>query len=80
MTEASAPKSVRYEADIKPLFRARDEQAMKWALDLYSYEDVSQHADGILAKLRDGSMPCDGRWPNDRVDLFDQWIRGGKLP
>lgn len=80
MTEASAAKAIRYEADIKPLFRARDEQAMKWALDLYSYEDVSQQADAILAKLRDGSMPCDGAWPNDRIDLFDQWIRGGKLP
>jgi hypothetical protein len=80
VSDATAATPVRYEADIKPLFRARDEQAMKWALDLYSYEDVSQHADGILAKLRDGSMPCDGGWPSDRVELFDQWIRGGKLP
>lgn len=80
MTEATSARPVRYEADIKPLFRARDEQAMKWALDLYSYDDVSQQADGILARLRDGSMPCDGRWPNDRVELFERWIRGGKQP
>ena len=79
MTQA-ADAQVHFEADIKPLFRARDEQAMKWAFDLYSYEDVSQNADAILAKLRSGSMPCDGRWPSARVDLFDQWIRGGKLP
>jgi hypothetical protein len=53
---------------------------MKFALDLYSYEDVSQHADAILAKLQSGAMPCDGRWPEDRVDLFDRWISDGKLP
>jgi hypothetical protein len=75
----AAAKPVHYEADIKPLFRARDQQAMKWALDLYSYTDVSQQADAILGKLRNGSMPCDGAWPADRVDLFDQWIRDGKL-
>jgi hypothetical protein len=80
VTDATAAEPVRYEADIKPLFRARDQQAMKWALDLYSFEAVSQHADAILARLRDGTMPCDGSWPNARVDLFDRWIRGGKLP
>jgi hypothetical protein len=72
-------QEVHYESDIRPLFRDRDEQAMKWALDLYSYEDVSQHADAILARLRNGSMPCDGHWPGDRVDLFDKWVRDGKL-
>ncbi len=80
MPEATAAEPVRYEANIKPLFRARDQQAMKFAMDLYSYEDVSQHAEAILAKLRSGFMPCDGRWPDDRVDLFDRWIRGGKQP
>jgi hypothetical protein len=80
MTEGSAAEPVGYEANIKPLFRARDQQAMRFAMDLYSYQDVSQHADAILAKLRGGTMPCDGRWPEARVDIFDNWIRGGKLP
>ena len=80
MTENTAAEPLHFEADIKPLFRDRDQQAMTWALDLYSYEDVSEHADAIVTKLRTGAMPCDGRWPDDRVDLFDQWIRGGKLP
>lgn len=77
MTETTATP-VRYEADIKPLFRTRDQQAMLFALDLYSYGDVSQQADAILKRLRSGSMPCDGPWPADRVDLFDRWIRDGK--
>jgi hypothetical protein len=80
MTDAASAEPVRFEADIKPLFRTRDQQAMKFALDLYSYQDVSQHSDAILARLRSGAMPCDGRWPSDRVELFDQWVRGGKLP
>jgi hypothetical protein len=78
VTETTA-EPVHYEADIKPLFRTRDQQAMSFAMDLYSYGDVSQHADAILDKLRSGAMPCDGAWPADRVDLFDRWIRDGKL-
>jgi hypothetical protein len=80
VTEAPDATEVSFEKDIKPLFRTRDREAMRRAFDLYSSDDVSQHADAILAKLRDGSMPCDGRWPADRVDLFDRWIRDGKLP
>jgi hypothetical protein len=79
MTEPAAAEAVHYEAQIKPLFRGRDQQTMKWAFDLWSYQDVSEHADAILTRLRDGTMPCDGRWPDARVELFDQWIRGGKL-
>jgi hypothetical protein len=80
VTEVHAATPLRYEADIKPLFRTRDQHAMAWAFDLYSYADVSEHADAILARLRSGTMPCDGRWPDDRIDRFDQWVRDGKLP
>ena len=80
MAQPTPAESVSYETNIKPLFRDRDQQSMKWALDLWSYEEVSSHADAILAKLRSGEMPCDGGWPPDRVDLFDQWIHGGKRP
>jgi hypothetical protein len=79
VAQAAPTETVRYGKDIKPLFRGRDQEAMKWAFDLWSYEDVSQHADAILGRLRNGTMPCDGSWPSDHVDLFDQWIRGGKL-
>ena len=79
MPDDSATAPLRYEADIKPLFRSRDRHAMEWALDLYSYADVSKNADAILARLRNGTMPCDGAWPFDQVDRFDQWVRGGKL-
>jgi hypothetical protein len=46
--------------------------------DLWSHDDVSRNADAILARLSDGSMPCDGAWPEEQVDLFQRWIEGGK--
>jgi len=63
---------------IKPLFRKRDQQSMQFAFDLWSCADVVQHADAILERLRNGSMPCDGAWPQERVAVFARWIASGK--
>ena len=64
--------------EIKPLFRERDRGSMEFAFDLWSYDDVSANADAILGRLEDGTMPCDGAWSADRVDLFKRWIEAGK--
>jgi hypothetical protein len=69
---------VSFENDVKPLFRDRDQALMEFAFDLWSHDDVSEHADAILARLRAGSMPCDGPWPSAQVDLFERWIARGK--
>lgn len=69
---------ISFERHIKPLFREGDRQSMKWAFDLWSHDDLSEHADAILARLRDGSMPCDGAWPQSQVDLFQRWAESGK--
>ena len=71
---------VQFATQIKPLFRQKDLQSMRRHFDLGSYEDVSAHADRILQRLRAGTMPCDGAWPPPRVDLFERWARGRKLP
>ena len=55
--------------------REHDRESMERSFDLWSYEDVSQHADAILTRLRAGDMPCDGAWPQENVDLFES---GGK--
>jgi len=68
---------VRFAQHIKPLFRPMDRQSMKWAFDLWSYQDVRAHADGILQHLHNGSMPCDGAWPHERVDVFRRWVESG---
>jgi hypothetical protein len=71
---------VHFQGDIKPLFRDKDRQSMRLHFDLGSYEDVSDHADRILERLRRGSMPCDGAWPAEQIEVFERWVRGGKLP
>jgi hypothetical protein len=68
-----------FETHVKPMFRERDRQSMEFAFDLWSYDDVSQQADAILARLQAGTMPCDGAWPQAQVDLFQRWAQGGKL-
>lgn len=66
--------------DIRPLFRDGDREAMEFAFDLHAYEDVQENADAILERLEDGSMPCDGEWPDEQVALFRAWIDGGAAP
>jgi hypothetical protein len=75
-----SPDSVGFAADIKPLFRDSDRTAMKAAFDLWSFEDVRDHAAAIVARLREGTMPCDGPWPAERVALFDRWLASGAQP
>jgi len=67
-----------FEKDIKPLFRELDRDEMDFVFDLWSYEDVSTHADNILERVEDGTMPCDGEWPAEKIDLFRRWIAEGK--
>ena len=70
---------VEFSKHVKPLFRKVDQRSMQFVFDLWSYADVSKHADAILGRLRAGSMPCDGAWPSERIDVFARWIAGGKL-
>ena len=71
---------VLYAAHVKPLFRERDRESMSFAFDLWLYQDVSENADAILGRLRAGSMPCDGPWSDEKVELFRRWVEGGKKP
>lgn len=63
--------------DIKPLFREEDRDAMDFAFDLWEYNDVRDHADDILARIEDGTMPCDEEWPEERLELLRRWINAG---
>jgi hypothetical protein len=81
MVPPDTDEAVRFEAQIRPLFRPRDRSSMKAIknFDLWSYEDVSARADLILKRLATGSMPCDGAWPQEKVGIFRRWVEGGKL-
>jgi len=74
----AAGEPVRFEQHIKPLFRRYDRQAMSFAFDLWSYDDVSEHAEAILAQLQAGTMPCAGAWPQQKIDVFSRWAETGK--
>jgi len=74
-----ADEMVRFEQDIKPLFRPVDYESMAWAFDLSSYDEVKDHAAAILERLREGSMPCDGEWPEEQVEQFQRWTETGML-
>jgi len=73
----AADEPVRFEKHIKQLFRQRDHQSMKFVFDLWSYADVKQHADDILKRLSNGSMPCDAAWPREKLDVFRRWVDSG---
>ena len=73
-----APVSQSASSSTKPLFRRYDRQAMSFAFDLWSYDDVSQHAEAILAQLQAGTMPCAGGWPQQKIDVFSRWADAGK--
>jgi hypothetical protein len=72
--------ALSFERDIKPLFRQSDRTAMSKAFDLWSAADVAAHGDAIVARLRDGSMPCDGPWPAGQVEVVRRWLDGGAEP
>jgi CDGSH-type Zn-finger protein/truncated hemoglobin YjbI len=67
-----------FERHIRQLFRAQDRNSMKFVFDLWAVADVQQHADAILHRLANGSMPCDGAWPPEKVAVFSRWIEAGR--
>jgi hypothetical protein len=74
----SSSEAPSFETDIKPLFREQDRDSMSSHFDLWSYDDVVRHADKILDRVRGGTMPCDGAWPEDRVELLARWVESGE--
>ena len=66
-----------FDRDVKPLFRERDRGSMLATFDLWQRDDVAENADAILKALEDGSMPCDGAWPAERVDVLRRWVNAG---
>jgi truncated hemoglobin YjbI len=71
-------ETVSFAQHIKPLFREGDRRSMRFAFDLWSHDDVAAHAGAILERLQAGTMPCDGAWPAEKVEVFRRWIESGK--
>jgi hypothetical protein len=75
MATGDSPPS--FARDIQPLFRESDRESMGFVFDLWDYHDVRAHAEDILERLTDGTMPCDGEWPEEQVARFRRWIEAG---
>ena len=71
---------VGFEKHVLTMFRHRDRQSMKFAFDLGSYDDVKANAHAILERLDNGSMPCDGAWPQAQIEAFSRWVDTGMRP
>jgi CDGSH-type Zn-finger protein/truncated hemoglobin YjbI len=76
LPEEDTPLS--FEQHIRQCFRATDRKSMSFVFDLWSYDAVAAHSATILQRLQDGSMPCDGPWPAERIALFERWHLSGK--
>ena len=77
MTLPGPDEPVSFATHIKPMFRDKDRQSMSFAFDLWAVDDVRAHAAGILDRLSNGSMPCDGAWPAEQVAVFRRWTETG---
>jgi len=80
VTLPAPDETVSFAAHIKPLFREHDRKSMAFAFDLWSQADVQAHAAGILERLRNGTMPCDGAWPEEKIEVFRRWTESGFQP
>jgi hypothetical protein len=50
---------------------------MRFVFDLWALDDVKAHAEEILERLHAGTMPCDGAWPPERIDVLQRWVAAG---
>ncbi|XVV15730.1 hypothetical protein ACQP2X_15715 [Actinoplanes sp. CA-131856] len=54
-----------------------DRNSMLFMFDLWSADDVREHAESIFKAVARGSMPCDGAWAEEHTLLLRRWIDGG---
>lgn len=73
----TADNTPSFARDIQPLFRESDRESMEFAFDLWDYQDVRANAEDILERLSEGSMPCDGEWPEEQITQFRNWVEAG---
>ena len=64
-----------FDADVRPLFTDFDIDSLKEfeGIDLNSEKSVKKNAARISARLKAGSLPYDGSWPPEAIDMFTRW-------
>ncbi len=79
--------TVSFARDIRPLFRPVDIQHMKpmgILLDDFKYMSNTDNAQSVydsLTREAEPRMPMNGPyWSQDKLDLFQKWMKGGYQP
>lgn len=79
--------TVSFARDIRPLFRPVDIQHMKpmgILLDDFKYMSNTDNAQSVYDSLTSEAeprMPMNGPyWSQDKLDLFQKWMKGGYQP
>jgi len=73
--------AIGFAKDIRPLFTDEDVDHMNdQGINLSDYNDVKSNADDILDSVKAGRMPPGRRWSPDKVQKFDDWMKGGYQP
>nr|QBK86471.1 MAG: hypothetical protein LCMAC102_02660 [Marseillevirus LCMAC102] len=77
-SSGSSKSSPTFKTHIRPLFRDHDiDSMMSFGLNLGDYTDVKNNANVIYDRVKEGSMPCDGAWNDEKIALFKKWIGSG---
>ena len=68
-----------FELHILPMIRATDRDHMRFAFDLWDYDQLVQHAEMFADRAAVDMPPADsgGPWPEEWVQLFRRWITTG---
>jgi len=68
-----------FELHIQPMIRAMDREHMRFAFDLWDYEQLVQHADDFAARVAVDMPPANsgGPWPDEWVQIFRRWMSTG---
>jgi hypothetical protein len=72
-----------YAHDIRPLFRDRDIACMtprRIKLGDPTWMCVAANAQRVFDVLQAGVMPPDGKWPDDKLTIFKNWMDTGLHP
>jgi twitching motility protein PilT len=68
-----------FERDIKPMFNEDQRMQMKWAFDLWDYDNVKENISDILKRIEGGDVPFEERWPQERLAMLRSWMREGLM-
>lgn len=68
-----------FELHILPMIRATDREHMRFAFDLWDYEQLVQHAETFADRVAVDMPPATagGPWPDEWVQLFRRWMATG---